>query len=644
MISFFRRALSSWFILALLALVLVAFIVTGVQDPFGGGGGGKAGVLARVGGLEVTEGDFDRVWRRQLEQARERSPDVTPEQLARAGAVEVIVQDLVSARALEAFGREQGVRAGLSLVDAEIRGVPAFQTAGRFDQTVYEQALAGQRLTDRELRDGLSGDIVRRQLVQPVLAPALAAAGLAAPYAQLLLERKEGLIGVIPAATVTGAPAPSEAQLRALYGARRGQLTIPERRSFRFAAIDPAIIAAGLSVSDAEVGKFYAANPARFGGTEKRRVQQAAAADEASARRLIAAAGGGGVFDAAAQSVAGLARSDTELGSLTRAELVQAGGEAAAAAVFALPEGGLSGPVRTPFGWRVYKVEAVERTAGRTLDVAREEIAAELKRTRAEARAAEIGDAAQKALSDGANFAEVAQRFGLIAISVPPVTRSGEGAPGLAGDARLKPLIDAAFGAEPGEEPTVEDLGEGRAALFAFGDVTPPTVPPFETVRGALAELWVREWKQRRTADLAKAVAVEVRGGKPLAAALRERGAQPPQPVGARRIDIANAPAGSVPAPVALFLETSAGQVRTLAAAGGQGTFVLQVLRASAAPAQQVAALTGSAQKQFGDLYTDELTRQLALAARAAVKTEINQAAVARLRARLAGEAEPGAR
>ena len=38
MITFFRKALSSWVVLALLGLVLVAFIVTGIGDPFGGSG------------------------------------------------------------------------------------------------------------------------------------------------------------------------------------------------------------------------------------------------------------------------------------------------------------------------------------------------------------------------------------------------------------------------------------------------------------------------------------------------------------------------------------------------------------------------------------------------------------------------------
>src|SRR3546814_13984180 len=48
-------------------------------------------------------------------------------------------------------------------VDAEIASIPAFQIGGRFDQASYEAALAQQNLSDRELRKGMTGDLLRSQ-------------------------------------------------------------------------------------------------------------------------------------------------------------------------------------------------------------------------------------------------------------------------------------------------------------------------------------------------------------------------------------------------------------------------------------------------------------------------------------------------
>ena len=68
MITFFRRFLTSWFALALLGLVVIAFAVTGVGNPFAGPGGAASGTVATVGGKDIAEnrllGEFDRVLRR----------------------------------------------------------------------------------------------------------------------------------------------------------------------------------------------------------------------------------------------------------------------------------------------------------------------------------------------------------------------------------------------------------------------------------------------------------------------------------------------------------------------------------------------------------------------------------------------------
>ena len=53
MLAFIRRALSSWVVILLLGLLVVAFVVTGIGDPLGGGGP-AAGSLAKVGKANIT--------------------------------------------------------------------------------------------------------------------------------------------------------------------------------------------------------------------------------------------------------------------------------------------------------------------------------------------------------------------------------------------------------------------------------------------------------------------------------------------------------------------------------------------------------------------------------------------------------------
>lgn len=639
MITFLRKALSSWIVLALLGLVLVAFIVTGVQDPFGGGS--RSGALATVGGARVTEAEFAQAWQRAIERLRQSDATITPERAAREGAVEQLVDQMLGARGLEAFAQSQGIVAGTRAVDAEIAAVPAFQFGGRFSQQAYEQALASQRLTDREVREGLRGEILRRQLLAPVALETPAARGLAEPYARLLLEQREGLIGVVPTAAMQGAPAPSPEQLTRFYASQRARFTIPERRVFRYAVIDPARLAARVTVGDAEANRFYAANAERFGGIARRRLAQAVVPDQAVARRLVAAARGGQPFAAAAQAVAGLAPGDLALGEQTRAEFAGATNAAVAAAAFTAPVGAVTDPVRSDFGWHVVAVESASGGAARPLAEVRAEIDTALRAEKAATLAADIAERAQDALGDGASFADVARRLGLAPVTSPAVTSTGAIGGGRRLDEALTPLVTAAFQSDAGDDASIEDIANGRSALFELTEVLPAALPPLASVRDAIAQAWTRTEQLRRARALAETIAAEARAGTPLATALASRGLPPPQPVGGRRVDLARAQGGQVPPPVVALFALSERAVRTLAADNGAGYFVIQAVRVTPGDVSGSASLVAEARTQFGRYNAEELAQQFARAAQAEVGTRRNEPLIARTRDRLAGVAEP---
>ena len=114
MLSFFRRGLSSWFVLGLLGLIMVAFVITGVGTPsglgsLGGSGGGER--LATVGDEAVTAQDVTDQLQRQLSRIREQQPEMDMATLVRTGTFDEIVNQLIGSKAMVAFGREQGIAA-----------------------------------------------------------------------------------------------------------------------------------------------------------------------------------------------------------------------------------------------------------------------------------------------------------------------------------------------------------------------------------------------------------------------------------------------------------------------------------------------------------------------------------------------------
>lgn len=635
MIQFFRKALSSWVVLALLAVVLVAFVVTGVGDPFGGGS--RAGVMSRVGATDITEAEFTNQWRRAVERIRAQNPQITPEQAAREGGVDALLGELEQARALETFATAQGVRAGAGLVDAEIAAVPSFQFGGRFSQQAYEEALRAQRLTDREVREGLEGDLLRRQLLAPVGAGTKTPVAMADTYARIVLEGRRGLIGVVPTAAMALPPPPTDAALARFYAAEKAAFTLPERRIIRYALIEPTTAAAP---SEAEIAAYYATNAAKYGAIEKRRLAQAVVPDEAVATRLAASAGNAAGFAASARRNGGLAAADIAIGERSESEFAAATNAAVARAAFAAPIGGVTRPIKSDFGWHVVAVEASVGGQATPLAAVRAEIAATLAADRRAAAAAELGDEVQGAMGKGASFADLVARFRLTAVTTPPLTKAGLAADGTRADPALAPILIAAFETDPGDDASLEDLSGGRAALVETSEVIAAELPPLAARRAEVARLWAARAQVDAARTMAQAIAREVSGGKPMAAALAERRLPPPQPVGGRRLDLSRARPDQIPAPVLLLFQLPGGAVRALPDARGQGAFVVQVVAIIAGDPAADPSIVGNARTQLARAQAGEFAQQFARAAAAEAGVKRNAQLVTRVTRRLSGQAD----
>ena len=520
MISFIRKWLTSWPVLVLLGLILVAFAVTGVGDPFGSRSAPQ-GSVASVGGAPITEAQLLQRVERVVRDAKSRDPNASQVQLARAGAIPLIVDQLVGATAVEQLAKKSGLAASDRALGAEIGGIAAFQSGGKFDDATYRRVLAENRMSDRDLRQGIGGDILRKQLLSAVGASLQVPRGIAAPYAALLADIHKGAAAVVPLGT---AAPPTEAAIAAYYAANKARFTLPERRSFRYAMIDRAAVATGVQVTDAQIAAAFEKDRAKYGGEATRTLSQAVVPDEIKARAIAAAARTEG-FAAAAQRLAGLAAADTALGAQTQSRFGAATSPAVAAAAFALPAGGISAPIKSDFGWHVVKVEAIG-APGKTLAEAKPQIAADLAKLATDKALSDLVAKIEDGAEAGKSFADIAQTSGLAIQTAGPVTKEGRSGADAASalPAPLLPLAAKAFGHEPADGVAVEDLGGGNLAAIETVQVLPPAPQPLATVRAAVVAAVARDAALKAAKVKADAVVAAVKGGTPFAAAVAAQG------------------------------------------------------------------------------------------------------------------------
>src|SRR5690606_91365 len=68
-----RKARSSWVVIGLLALLVAAFIITSVQDPFSLGGGAR---IAKVGSQSISTNEFVQQFDRIFRQEQRERPEI----------------------------------------------------------------------------------------------------------------------------------------------------------------------------------------------------------------------------------------------------------------------------------------------------------------------------------------------------------------------------------------------------------------------------------------------------------------------------------------------------------------------------------------------------------------------------------------
>ncbi|KQS51159.1 MULTISPECIES: peptidylprolyl isomerase [unclassified Sphingomonas] len=650
MLAFFRRLTQSkagviitFLVLGVIALAFAAGDVTGLSSMTGGAGI-TGGDVAKVGKAEVTANELKTQAQTQLEGFRQEQPTLDMATFVNQGGLDGTLDRIVSSMALEQFGRAQGMVVSKRSVDGQIASIPALQgPTGKFDENLYRQILAQRKLTDAQIRSDMVRDTFAQQLTLPSNGATQVSSQLALPYASLLLEKRTGTIGFIPAAVVPAGPAPTDADLTTFYKRNIARYTVPERRIVRYAVITPEQVKAQAVPTDTEIAKTYQQDRARYAATEKRTITQVVVADQAGAAAIAAKVKGGASLADAARA-AGLEAS-TQTG-VEKAAYAGTTSPQVADTVFAAADGAVIGPVRTQLGWTVAKVDKIDKVAARSLDQVRGEIAAALGIQKAAAALSDIHDKIDDSLSKNATFDEVIADQKLKPVTTPALIASGANPddPASQPNAAIAPLVAAAFQAAEGDAPQLVQLGtDGGFAVVALGRVVPATPRPLAQVRAAVLHDVTADRARQAARKVAADVLARINKGMPIQQSLGQTGLKLPaaRPLTASRAQIAADPRGAPPA-LALMFSMAPNTAKTLAAPDDSGWFVIKLDSIASGNAAGNAVAIKAARANIGRSVGREYVEQFAKAVRADVGVKTNAASLARVRADLLGQGGGG--
>lgn len=521
MLQAIRRGTKSWITKAFLLLIVASFAVWGVGDILRGP---RDSTVITVGDRYVTASEFSRAYQLDMRLLQARlNMVISAEDARRFGVVDATVKRFVDRSLIAQAVDEFSLAVSEAVVQQRAIANPAFQNSqGRFDRRIFEASIRNQGMDEQMYFATSRGDIARELLVESVAGAGAVPKVLARRIYAYRQERRAAQIIVIPHAAMTGVGAPDEGALAAFHQEWGLSFTAPEYRSLAYLSLAPADLVDEISISEDELGEEYQMRLDDYVTLARRDVDQIVLEDEAAARAAHERLTSGADFAEIAAEIADLGPEDISLGMVTETALPAELGKA----VFALPENGLSGPLKSPFGWHLFRVKALIEGGTRSLDEVREELTRTLKLERAGNSVFELANELQDALAGGATLEEAARKLDLRLRRVEALDRAGADAAGtpVADLPDPRTFIATAFQVELGIESDLAETDQGSYYILRVDKITAPALRPLESVRDEVADAWRAE--QRRVAARAKAeeAADKVRGGAGVAAVAAELG------------------------------------------------------------------------------------------------------------------------
>lgn len=520
MLDSFRAATQSWFgrsIMAiLLGLIILSFAIWGIGDIFHGFG---ADNLAKVGNVEITVTEYRNSYQDTLQRLqRQARRGITNEEARQFGLDRQVLSRLVNDAALDQKAQELG----LAMSDEEMTKIitedPAFLgPTGRFDRQKFEALLRDNGLSERTFVRQQRGIYLRHQISDALTH------GIEIPKTMLLAihrfqaERRNVDYIYLPPASVGDVAAPTQQQIEKYFEDRRKNYSTPEYRKLVTLSLTPSSLAKPDQVSDADAQKRYdEVKNERFGAPEKRAIEQILFPDEASAKAARAELDAGKTFDDLLKEK-GVSPKDASLGTLTRDGLVD---KNVADAAFALPEGGVSAPVKAQFGSVLLRVTKITPSSLKPFSEAAGDLKREIAQQRARAEVDRLHDAIEDQRTAGESLTEAAKSVNLEPRVIASISAAGagpDGAPAAPDLPNAAALLKAAFASDVGVDNDTLRTTDGGFQWFEVAEVQKARDKTLDEVKPQVEKAWRDEEAARLLAEKAAALTAKINAGEPLA-------------------------------------------------------------------------------------------------------------------------------
>lgn len=373
-----REGVNSIAVKIILGLIILSFVFAGVGSYITGGGNNAA---AKVGSTEIARGEFEQAYQNERNRMQSQLGDYFSQMLADPAYVESFRKSVLDRMINDVLLEQQAESLGLRISDSQIRTMilemPQFQTAGQFDQEVYQAALRRAGFSAESFAEYMRRDLMRNQLVTALQGSEFVLQGEIDTQSKLIAQTRDIRTVTLSVADLAKDIELTDEQIEQYYQENPAAYTRPEQAKVSYIELSAEALKSQLEVSDEEAQKYYQEHLDKYSTEEQRKVSHILVQgdDEAKAQSILDELNAGADFATLAEEKSddfGSADVGGDLGWIERDVMDPAFEDAA----FALETiGDITGLVKSDFGYHIIKLDELKASQAQSY----QEVAAEIK-------------------------------------------------------------------------------------------------------------------------------------------------------------------------------------------------------------------------------------------------------------------------
>src|SRR3989338_11059423 len=363
MLQFMRDYAKSWVIKVVLWTVVASFIGT-MFLVWGMGRETSAGIVATVDGKKIIYSEYQEFYKRIYDFYKKQQGDINEEVFAPI-IKKAAIDSLVTRKLQLSIAEQEGLIVTDEEVIDEIQGMDIFKRDGRFDKDLYIRILQANRMNPANFEDDVREDILVKK-VENLIKDGVKISKKEVRDAYIRSNEKVDVdYLILTPDNFAHKVILTQDKVEEYYNNNKSLFQKGEEMVVEYISVDSKGFEANIKIEESSVSEYYNSHINEYKlpkSVKARHILIAASPDvdenteiehRAKALKILQELRGGGDFAELAMKYSDDPNKSKggDLGFFSRGQMVKQFEDAS----FALKEGEMSEPVRTPFGYHIIK-------------------------------------------------------------------------------------------------------------------------------------------------------------------------------------------------------------------------------------------------------------------------------------------------